>query len=231
MPAEGDDGAGAVGGFADADAGAISIEDDVRAELIRAVGPVRATRLRERLADAARNFQRERYLDAGRILRRLVQEAPSVAPARELYGLVLYRQGKWREAAKELEAFRVLTGSTEQHPVLADCYRALRQWDRVEALWTELRDASPAAELVVEGRIVMAGARADRGDLRGAITLLEQGWRLPKRPLEHHLRRAYALADLYERAGNVTRARELFGWVGAIDPSFADARRRARALA
>ena len=64
-----------------------------------------------------------------------------------------------------------------------------------------------------------------RQDLAGAIQLLEQGWRFPKRPKVHHLRRAYALADLYERAGDVGRARELFGRIRAADPSFADVRR------
>ena len=85
-----------------------------------------------------------------------------MAAARELYGLTLYRQGKWRAAAKQLEAFRLLTGSTEQHPVLADCYRALGQDAKVDELWDELRAASPSAELVVEGRIVVAGMLADR---------------------------------------------------------------------
>ena len=32
-----------------------------------------------------------------------------------------------------------------------------------------------------------------------AIDLLRSGWRWPARPRAHHLRRAYALADLYER--------------------------------
>ena len=36
--------------------------------------------------------------------------------------------GRWKQAVKELEAFRELTDSTEQHPVLADCYRALHQY-------------------------------------------------------------------------------------------------------
>jgi lipopolysaccharide biosynthesis regulator YciM len=51
---------------------------------------------------------------------------------------------------------------------------------------------------------------------------------MPKRPQEHHLRRAYALADLYERAGDVARARELFSRLVAVDPDFADARSRLR---
>ncbi|MFN8037980.1 MAG: hypothetical protein U0Q07_02115 [Acidimicrobiales bacterium] len=218
------------GAVDDGAAAEVSPAEEVRAELERAVGPTRAARLDKRLEDAARAFRRDRFADAARILRPLASEAPSVASVRELYGLTLYRQGKWRPAAKELEAFRLLTGSTEQHPVLADCYRALRRWDDVDALWEELREASPSAALVVEGRIVTAGALADRGDLAGAIRLLEQGWKRPKRAQEHHLRRAYALADLEERVGDVSRARELFGWVAAQDPEFADVERRLRSL-
>jgi thioredoxin-like negative regulator of GroEL len=203
---------------------------EVRKQLGAAVGPTRADRVERKLRDAARDFDAERFGDAVRVLRPLSEEAPSVAAVRELYGLTLYRQRKWRLAAKELEAFRTLTGSTEQHPVLADCYRALRQWSRVDELWDELRQASPSGALVTEGRIVAAGSLADRGDSPAAIHLLERGWRFPKRPKVHHLRRAYALADLYERIGDVSRARELFGRVATADPTFADVSSRRRNL-
>jgi tetratricopeptide (TPR) repeat protein len=208
-----------------------ALEQEIRTELAQAVGSGRAPRLEQRLADGSRAFRGERYTDAARILRKLVEEAPGVASARELYGLTLYRQGKWRAAVRQLEAFRLITGSTEQHPVLADCYRALGDDQRVEELWSELRESSPSAELVFEGRIVMAGTLADRGDLQGAIRLLEQGWKLPRRPQEHHLRRGYALADLYERAGDLARARELFSRLADVAPDFADVRERVRALA
>src|SRR5690606_14863405 len=104
-----------------------------------------------RLRDASRAFEGERFTDAARILKKLADEAPTAPAVRELYGLTLYRQGRWRAAAGELEAFRQLTGSTEQHPVLADCYRAMRRYHEVDELWAELREASPSAELVTEG--------------------------------------------------------------------------------
>jgi len=206
------------------------IEDSVRAELARAVGAVKVERYEQRLRDATRAFESERFADALRMLKKLADEAPSAAAVRELYGLTLYRLGRWRPAAKELEAFRVLSSSTEQHPVLADCYRALGQHTKVPDLWQELKEASPSAALVTEGRIVAAGSLADQGDVRGAVSLLEQGFSFPKRPKDHHLRRAYALADVYERAGDVVRARELFAKICHIDPWFADAKRRERAL-
>ena len=111
-----------------------------------------------------------------------------------------------------------------------DCYRAEKRWNDVDYLWDELREVSPSGSLVVEGRIVMAGALADRGNLKKAVYLLEKGWKAPKRPRDHHLRRAYALGDLYDRAGNLPRAREMFQWIVSFAPSFVDARDRLKNL-
>jgi len=201
-----------------------------REELAKAVGASLAPRAERRLREAARAFDRERFDEALPKLRSLSREAPGAASVRELYGLVLYRLGRWSEAIKELEAFNLLTDSAEQHPVLADCYRALRRWDDVERIWEELREISPSAALVNEGRVVMAGSLADRGELPKAIALLAKGFRVPGRPADHHLRRMYALADLYERAGDLSRARSLFRDVATIDPDFVDVVDRVRSL-
>lgn len=201
------------------------------AEASRAVGAQRAARVEQRLKEAAKAFDGERYADARKILAPLVDQAPSSVALRELHGLTLYRLGRWKAAAEELEVFRQLSGSTEQHPVLADCYRAQKRWADVDELWEELRAASPSAELVTEGRIVVAGALADRGRLEDAVELLEKGFRWSKRPQVHLLRRAYALADLYERVGEIPKARSLFDRIDAADPEFGDAGPRADALA
>jgi tetratricopeptide (TPR) repeat protein len=75
----------------------------------------------------------------------------------------------------------------------------------------------------------MAGALADQGDLPGAIRLLEKT-RTVKKPKPHHLRQWYGLADLYERAGDIPRARDLFNRVASFDPDAFDIRERLRAL-
>jgi tetratricopeptide (TPR) repeat protein len=200
-------------------------------QLVELVGPRRAKRLEGVLSEAATAFAAERYPDARRLLAPLVEEVPDLPEARELYGLTLYRLGRWKDAARQLEAFSELTGhSTEQHPVLEDCYRALGRHARVRELWEELRVASPSGPLVAEGRIVAAGSLADQGDLAGAITLLGKGFRLPKKPQEHHLRRGYALADLYERSGDLPQARTLFGRIAATDPDFLDVAERLSSL-
>jgi len=205
-------------------------EADPADELRKALGPQRAARAEARLREASEDFRRERYEDARKTLRVLAEQAPSAASVRELFGLTLYRLGRWAPARRELEAFRTLTGSVEQHPVLADASRALGRYSEVEDLWDELRAASPSADLVAEGRIVAAGALADQGRLDDAIALLVAGIKPAKRTKPHHLRLHYALADLYERAGDLPRARELFGRVAAADPDFVDVQARLRAL-
>ena len=188
----------------------------------QAVSPRRADRLARRVGDAAVSFEADRFDEARSILGPIAKETPDVAEVRELLGLTYYRLGRWRDAVRELEAFFALTSSTEQHPVLADSYRALGRHARVEELWSELREDSPSAELVHEGRIVSAGSLADQDRLADAIRLLEKGWKTPRQPKDHHLRRGYALADLYERAGSVPRARQLFVWLNQVAPDFAD---------
>jgi len=201
-----------------------------RDELITSLGSIRGTRANERLRDAAHAFERERFDESRTLLRPIAQQAPQAASVRELLGLTYYRLGRWSDAVRELEAFRQLTGSTEAHPVLADAYRALKARRQVEELWDELRESSPSADLVTEGRIVMAGSLADQGRLDEAIALLDKSQRSVKRAEVHTLRQGYALADLYERAGDIARARELFRWVLTHEPDFADAAERASAL-
>ena len=105
--------------------------------------PSAADRLDARLKDAGKAFRRERFEEARSILRPLAEQAPTAESVRELLGLTYYRLGRWKLAVTELEAFRTLSGSTEQHPVLADCYRALGRHAKVAELWEELRAASP----------------------------------------------------------------------------------------
>ena len=187
-------------------------------------------RLQEALIRGARSLERGYEQEALRMLRPYRDPHPDSADLRELLGIAYYRLGRWSMAQKELGAFVELTGSKEQHPVLMDCARALGKLKRVDALWEELRAASPAAELVTEGRIVYAGALADQGKLDEAIKVLERAPGNPKRILPHHLRLWYALADLQERAGDIPAARALFRKVSAQDPGFVDVAERLAAL-
>ncbi len=190
---------------------------------------VHEPKLVARLKDATRAYAADRYQEALRDLRRLAELAPESSAVRELLGLTLYRMGRWAPALKELQAHHDLTSSYDQYPVMADCYRALRRYAEADELWSELRQASPDGEVVAEGRLVAAGVLADQGDLQGAVRLLE-GHLKRARPNRAQLRQWYALADLYERAGELPRAREIFGQVTSVDPDAYDVVHRLRAL-
>ncbi len=208
---------------------------DLAAELASAAGPDwnhLGERMSERMAAGIGAYERERYRDAARMLRPVVDAVPNAASAHELLGLCQYHQGQWKAALAQLEAFAALTGSVDQHPVRMDCQRAIGRPARVEALWDELRRGSPEPEVMAEGRLVLAGTWADRGDLERAIDLLVEAGagRLVRNPSERHLRQWYVLADLTERAGDLARARELFARVAATDPEAYDVADRLAAL-
>ena len=202
---------------------------DVVTELTAAVGPDDAARIGERMAAAARAYERDRYPEALRITKGIVDLVPESAAARELHGLVCYRLGRWAQAISHLDVARAIgDDDVSQIPVLMDCHRALRRHRRVKVLFEELRAASPAADVLAEGRMVLASDLADQGRLNEAVEVLVAAGaaRSLRHPGTRHLRQWYVLADLYERAGDAAHARELFGRVAAADPELADAAER-----
>ena len=88
-----------------------------------------------------------------------------IAVVRETVGLVAYRAGEWAEAIGELRAARRMGGGPGHLAVLADCERALGHPEKA----IELARSEQAAELDDEARIelatVVAGARADLGQI------------------------------------------------------------------
>ena len=207
------------------------VEATVAGSIIAIVGERASKRLIEKLALALDAFERGRYQDAKKIIIPISRDCPGVELIHEIAGLSMYRMGQWRDAADHLEQARALTsGSTLNHPVLADCYRALMRYDKVDELWKELKDASPDPTIVAEGRIVAASALADQGDIQAAVRLMQQSKQDPAKVREHHLREWYVLADLYDRSGEVIQARTIFQRIAKNDADFTDVRDRLETL-
>lgn len=207
------------------------VEATVAKAIEAAVGADDAKRTIERFALALDAFERERYQDAKKGVMPIVKKCAGIPLVHEVAGLSLYRLGQWNDAADQLEQARAAShGSTTNHPVLADCYRALRRYEKVDELWKELKEASPHPSIVAEGRIVAAGALADHGDLQGAVRLMHHGSQDPRKVQEYHLREWYMLGDLYDRSGDVIAARKMFGRIAAHDPHFSDVSERLSTL-
>jgi tetratricopeptide (TPR) repeat protein len=205
--------------------------DAVIEEFERALGGRAASRAVKRYEAALQAFEAYRYDEARKILSPMAREYADVSAVHEMYGLCLYRAGQWKKAAEELERALVLNPDwIFNHAVLADCYRALGNHQRVEELWKEVAAASPNPELMAEARIVHAGSLADRGHLQEALSFMEKSAQDVNRPAEHHLRQWYVVGDLHDRLGNVIEARRFFERVATHEPGFADVVERLAAL-
>ena len=191
---------------------------------------VERERLARNIATAGDHFLAERFGEVERITKQLLKKHPAIAEIHELHGLTLYRLGKWSDALERLEHFTRLTGDVDQFPVMADCHRALGEIESVRRLWNELRLAGPEPSILTEGRIVMAGALADTGDVPAGIRLLEKGPIKTKRARDYHVRLWYALADLYERGGDHQKARRGFERIQPVEPGYADGSDRLESL-
>ncbi len=206
------------------------LPDEVADELRATVRPGKAGILLEVFSQAAGSFAEEDFSTAIRLgeqAKHLALRAPSV---RELLGLAYYRTGRWKEAARELTAYRRIAGVDDQNPVLADCYRAMGNPDRALQLCNVMDPRKVPAPVFAEGLIVAAGALGDMGRAEEAIAALERVDIRPEAAEEHHLRIWYVLADLLERRGRFSQARSWFEAVAAADPELTDAPQRARRL-
>ncbi|WP_040490948.1 tetratricopeptide repeat protein [Ilumatobacter nonamiensis] len=206
------------------------LDPDIGAELVDALGAQRGKRLSERLAQASEALDRERFDEARRISASIAKEAPSVAAVQEVLGLASYRLGRYKPAVAALQQAQELHENPALLPVIADAYRGLRRWSAVERVWNQIKAASPAQNVISEGRIVMANALADQGDIAGAIEVMQDGRKAPKRVRDHHLREWYVLGDLYDRLGETITARRWFAAVADEAPEFVDVQDRLRGL-
>ncbi|HEX2196511.1 MAG TPA: tetratricopeptide repeat protein [Actinomycetota bacterium] len=207
----------------------VHLSDDVTKELRATARPGKGDLLVKVFADAAAAYLDEDYDDAVRLGEQAKHIALRAVAPRELLGLAYYRAGRWQEAARELSAFRRLSGTADQNAILADCYRALGKPERAVELCDEVSPRA-APEVFYETNIVAAGALADQGRVDEAIARLERLDLQPENAEEHHLRAWYALGDLLERRGRFTQAREWFEAVAAADPDATDAPQRIRRM-
>jgi len=180
------------------------------------------------LTRAAEAYDRKRYEEALRLGRMVADAVPGVAPVRELTGLAAYRAERWSMAKIHLRAHFAITGDPEHLPLVMDCERAGHRYRAVEKTFGELEATEPTAEVLVEGRIVMAGAWADQERYEDAIVLLTKAGATKqlRNPSYRHVRLWYALADVFDRAGDAVSARELFARVVLAEPDAYDAQAR-----
>jgi tetratricopeptide (TPR) repeat protein len=157
-------------------------------------------------------------LDAGRAVEaeRAVSEAKALAPrsgaVREVLGLAQYQRGRFREALRELQAYRRLTGRVDQNHLIADAHRALGAPDKAVQAAREALDAKARLPEAVrsEAAVVGGAALADLGRYDEALALLRRFDRSTEVARPHDLRVWYMIADVLERSGRPKDAARVF---------------------
>src|SRR5687768_8249308 len=150
--------------------------------------------------------------------------ASRVAAVREAVGVAAYYAGDYAEAAREIRAYRRMSGDASYRAVLADCERAQGRPDVALRLVSEGLAENPDPEETVELRIVEAGARLDLDEASAARLVLEGalGGRPDPGSLDAgdplRLRLASAYADLLEAEGEAGLATEWLTAIAAADP-------------
>ena len=133
--------------------------------------------------------------------------ASRVAAVREAVGVAAYHAADYAEAAREIRAYRRMSGDRGYRAVLADCERALGRPEVALRLVSEALAERPDADEAVELRLVEAGARRDLGEVAAARLVLEDALGGRPRPDalaaedEGRLRLAIAYADLLRSQG------------------------------
>jgi tetratricopeptide (TPR) repeat protein len=152
--------------------------------------------------------------------------APRSAPIREVLGMALYRAERFRDALRELQAYRRMTGRLDQNHLIADSYRALGSPEKAidparEAVRGRLSD-----EIRAEAAIVGASALADLGRFSEALSVLRASPSSDRLSREFDVRVWYVTGDILERAGRRADAAEEFRRVVRHDPGAFDAAER-----
>jgi tetratricopeptide (TPR) repeat protein len=185
-----------------------------------------ATRVKDLVAAAGAAIDTESYEDALASLLEAKTKAPRSVHIRELLGLVYYQLGQFREAARELAAYRRLSDKRDRDPEFADCERALGRPEKAVEVLSEFPRGEVPEEVLVEALVVHAGALNDLERYDEAVSVLESGPTRASQPQPHHLRLWYALADALERAGRRRDSRPWWDLIFAEDPEFFDVERR-----
>ncbi len=156
---------------------------------------------------ASREFAAEAKRLAGR-----------VACVREAFAIASYRAGDYAEALSELRAVRRMRGGDEFVPMMADCERALGKPEKALELLRGITLGGLDPETRAEILIVMAGARADMGQVDAALVTLEAPDLTTSPDAAARARMQFAYADLWDRSGDRDKARQWFTSALESDP-------------
>lgn len=152
--------------------------------------------------------------------------APRSTAIREVLGLALYEQGRYRESLSEMQAYRRMSGRADQNHIIADCLRGVGRPERAIPLAEEALAARIPIETKAEAVVVAASALADMGRFDQALGLLRRVRTRDDVARPEVLRVWYVTASVLERAGLKQDAAREFRKILRHDPGAFDVAER-----
>jgi tetratricopeptide (TPR) repeat protein len=199
---------------------------DVREELQRVTRPTQTRDAASRLSRAIELLERG---DAGAAVAEAAKAkalSPRSPAVREVLGLALYGQERWREALTEMKAYKRMSGRPDQNHIIADCLRATgKPAEAVSLAEEELRSKAPGAAKA-EAIVVAASALADQGRFPEALAFLGRARTRQNVAEDYTLRLWYVKGDILARAGRDREAAEEFRKIMRHDASAFDVAER-----
>lgn len=197
---------------------------------VKATARTKANDVLALLEQAVRDLERERPEPAVRAATNAKALATRSSAVREILGLALYDAGRFREALREFQAYKRITGRLDQNHLMGDCHRALGAPEKAfDLVQDELRAKLPE-QVRAEAAVVGGAALADMGRFDEALSFLR---RFPTRADEarpHDLRIWYVLGDVLSKAGRPREAAQEFRKIVRHDPTAFDVAERLAAL-
>jgi tetratricopeptide (TPR) repeat protein len=142
---------------------------------------------------------------------------------RELAGLALYRTGRYREALRELQAYRRMTGRLDENHLIADSQRALGAPEKaIEPVRQVLQQPRVPEEVRAEAAVVGASALADLGRFSEALAMARSFPTRSREARPFDLRLWYVAGDVLVRAGRPKEAAEEFRRILRVDANAFD---------
>ncbi|HEV8420699.1 MAG TPA: tetratricopeptide repeat protein, partial [Actinomycetota bacterium] len=152
--------------------------------------------------------------------------APRSGAVREILGIALYRAERFRDALRELQAYRRMSGRQDQNHLIADCYRALGAPEKAVEPAREALKARLPDDVRAEAAVVGASALADLGRFTEAMSMLRASPTSERLSRDFDLRVWYVMGDVLERAGRRGEAAAEFRRIVRHDAGAFDAAER-----
>jgi tetratricopeptide (TPR) repeat protein len=203
-----------------------SLSRDLTDEIRRTARPTDQERAIARLGRAIELLERG---DAGAAVAEATKAkdaAPRSAAVREVLGLALYGQQRFREALTEMKAYRRMSGRVDQNHVMADCLRGLGRPAEAVPLAEEELKAQVPKEAKAEAVVVAASALADQDRFSEALAFLGRARTRDDVSEPYTLRLWYVKGDILARAGRRDEAAAEFRRIMRHDAGAFDAAER-----